>query len=174
MIVEGESDKILFSKQREWFDSLNKKVEIIPADGKQKMASKAQKYYRLAEMKGANHIIFMPDLDTDECALITRRLLKMDNMQLSITIVLKHALEAWILADRNCMRESINQSYNLSGYTDYEMHPKQKLHSLFKRHLGYNPSSVEASSKVAPYFSISRAAENNKSAMRFKLFMEGI
>lgn len=168
LIVEGDSDKILLDGQRNWFDSLGLELNIVPTYGKQNMVKTAMKHHKIAILCGASNIIFLPDQNGDVCALVTRQRIGMDSQDRAVTIVMKRELEAWILADGQCVRDTLNVSYSPAGQTDRELNPKQKLHSILKRTLGYFPTEIEATTMIASRFSISRAAMNNTSAKRFK------
>ena len=175
LIVEGDCDKIIFESQLGWCDSLGLHVQIVPSGGKLNMIKKARAHYNTAINCGANIVIFLPDKNGDECALVTRSRIGMDNLDRATTIVMKRELEAWILADGQCVRECICMQYRPAGQTDAEVEPKQKLQCQLKRKLGYLPSSsIEIAKMVAPHFSIHRAARNNTSAKRFKEFIESI
>ena len=87
---------------------------------------------------------------------------------------MKRELEAWILADGQCIRDSIGIDCRPCGQTDAEMDPKQKLLSTLQSKLGYLPTEIEVATLVAPYFSIVRAAIANTSAKRFKELIESI
>lgn len=174
LIVEGDSDKILFENQMEWFKSFGFELTIITAGGKTNMIKKARSHYNVAILSGAKNVIFLPDQLGDDCAIITRQQIGMNSMPQVATIVMKQELEAWILADGICIENSVGLSYSPPGQTDTENFPKNRLRSLLNRKLGYLPTTVEASSIVAPHFSIDRAASNNTSAKRFKDFIERI
>ncbi len=171
LIVEGNSDHILLHTQSSWFQSFGFQCTIIPTRGKGNMAKTATKHCRIATLRAANNIIFLPDQDADACALVTRQRIGVNSQHNAVTIVIKRELEAWILADSQCIQDS-HKPYNPAGQTDAEPDPKQKLHSILKHALGYFPTTVEAVKLVSPYFSIHRAATNNTSAKRFKKFIE--
>jgi hypothetical protein len=173
-IVEGDSDKIILEGQHDWFSSLGLEYYIVPTYGKKKMIQSAMKHYRIAILQCCNNIIFLPDQNSDQCALVTREKLGMDSRDRSVTIVMKRELEAWILADGQCIRDSIGVDYRPSGQTDYEINPKQKLLSTLQRKLGHFPTELEVATLIAPHFSIIRAAVANTSAKRFKEFIERI
>jgi len=175
LIVEGDSDRLLLLEQQDWFNALGIEVEIVPTDGKINMIKKAKNFYKIAFFhQGVDFIIFLPDQNSDLCALVTRQKIGMDTQEKSVTIVLKRELEAWILADGNSIRDSIELQYSPSGITDTISNPKQNLHSLLKRKLDHFPTTLEAISCVKSYFSIERAANNNQSARRFKDFVENL
>lgn len=175
IIVEGDSDKTILESQLNWFDTLGLKANIIPTGGKQNMIKKARAHYNAAVSLGADRVIYLPDKHGDACALVTREKIGFDGIRKATTIVVKCELEAWILADGQCVRNCICMQYNPSGQTDAEVDPKQKLQCQLKRKLGYLPSSsIEVAKIVAPHFSIHRAARNNTSAKRFKEFIESI
>ncbi len=98
----------------------------------------------------------------------------MDLVNRAVTIVMKRELEAWILADGQCIQDSVGINYRPSGQTNAEMDPKQRLLSILKRKLGYLPAEIEVATLVAHCFLIPRAAITNTSAKRFKDFIEGI
>ena len=173
-IVEGDSDKIILDGQRNWFSSLGLELDIVPTYGKQSMIKSAMKHYRIALAQGYSNIVFLPDQNGDTCALVTREKIDMDSKDRAITIVMKRELEAWILADGQCIRNSIGVNYRLSGQTDAEMNPKQRLLSILQRKLTYFPTEIEVAMLTAPHFSIARAAMANTSAKRFKDFIERI
>lgn len=174
LIVEGPSDKIIFKGQNNWFDSLGIESEISPTYGKGKMVKAAEKYYKIARYQNANYIIFLPDQNSDACALVTRQKIGMNSYNKAVTIVMKLQMEAWILADSQCLRDSIRIHYSPAGITDVMVNPKLKLFSIMKNKLGYRPGEVEAAYIAAPHFSIERAAKHNNSARRFKEFIESI
>ncbi len=174
LIVEGDCDEILLESQLDWFNSLGLYVKIVPTDGKLNMIKKARAHYTAAINCGANKVIFLPDKHGDECALVTRRRIGMNGLDRATTIVIKCEMEAWILADGQCVRACIGMQYRPAGQTDTEVDPKQKLQTQLKRKYGYLPSGLEAAKLVASHFSIHRAARNNTSAKRFKEFIENI
>lgn len=174
LIVEGDSDKIILGGQSNWFDSLGLELNIIPTDGKQNMIKTAMKHYRIGILSSANKIIFLPDQNSDKCALITRQKIGINSLKGAVTIVMKIEMEAWILADGQCIQDSIRLSYRPPGQTDKVISPKHKLCNILKRKLGYLPSTVEMATILTPYFSIERASLNNTSAKRFKEFIERI
>ncbi len=174
LIVEGDSDKILFDGQRDWFKSLGYELNIIPVYGKPNMIKTAIKHYKIAILSNASNIIFLPDQNHDVCALVTREKIGTDSKDRAVTIVMKRELEAWILADGQCVQHCVCIQYAPAGQTDEEIDPKQKLKNLLKRKLGYFPTDIEAAKIAAPYFAINRAAMNNTSAKRFKEFIERI
>lgn len=173
-IVEGDSDKIILNGQRNWVSSLGLEFDIYPTYGKPNMIKSALKHYRIARLYDFSNIIFLPDQNSDQCALVTRQKIGMDSKERAVTIVLKRELEAWILADGQCIRDSLGINYRPSGQTDAEMDPKQRLLSILKSKLGYLPTEIEVAMLVAPCFSITRAAIANTSAKRFKDFIERI
>lgn len=173
-IVEGDSDKIILDGQRNWFSSLGLEYDIVPTGGKKNMIRSAMRHYRIAHLTGSSNIIFLPDQNGDICALVTRQRISMNSKDRAVTIVLKRELEAWILADGQCIRDSVGINYRPSGQTDAEMDPKQRLLSILKSKLGYLPTEIEVATLVAPCFSITRAAIANTSAKRFKEFIESI
>ena len=173
-IVEGDSDKIILDGQRTWFEQLGLDFDIFPTYGKQNMIKSAMKHYRVALMQGYSNIVFLPDQNGDPCALVTREKIGMDSKDRAVTIVMKRELEAWILADGQCIRDSVGIDYRPSGQTDAEMDPKQRLLSILKSKLGYLLTEIEVATLVAPCFSITRAAMANASAKRFKEFIERI
>ena len=173
-IVEGESDKIILDGQRNWFSSLGLEYDIVPTGGKKSMIKSAMKHYRIALLTDSSNIVFLPDQNGDTCALVTRRMIGMDSEDRAVTIVLKRELEAWILADGQCIRDSVGINYRPSGQTDAEIDPKQRLLSILKSKLGYLLTEIEVATLVAPCFSITRAAIANTSAKRFKDFIESI
>ena len=174
LVVEGNSDVILFKEQSQWFESMGLDTQIISTDGKSNMKIKARKYCCFSRSPDVQHLLFFPDQDMDICALQTCQKLNVDALDKVTIIVLKRQLEAWILADSECINSTIDTSYHLSGQTDNILDPKRELFSLFHRKLGYTPSEVEITSWVAPYFSIERAARSNTSANRFKQLIETI
>lgn len=174
LIVEGYSDVLLLNGQRTWFDSLGLDMNIVPTGGKKEMIRSAIKHYRIAILCGAHSVIFLPDKNSDECALVTRRRIGIDGLKRATTIVMKRELEAWILADGQCVQECIHMQYSPAGQTDTEVDPKQKLQTQLKRKYGYLPSGLEAARMVSLHFSVHRAARNNTSAKRFKEFIESI
>lgn len=174
LIVEGDSDGTLLKGQLIWFASLGLDVTIVRTGGKKEMIRSAMKHYKIARLCGANAVIFLPDQNSDECALVTRRRIGMDGLERATTIVMKCELEAWILADGQCVQACICMQYSPAGQTDTEVDPKQKLQTQLKRKYGYLPTGLEAANIVAPHFSIHRAARNNTSAKRFKEFIESI
>jgi hypothetical protein len=173
-IVEGDSDKIILNGQHNWFSSLGLEYDIVPTGGKKSMIKSAMKHYRIALLTDSSNIIFLPDQNGDTCALVTRQIIGMDSKDRAVTIVLKRELEAWVLADGQCIQDSVGINYRPSGQTDAEMNPKQKLLSILKGKLGYLPAEIEVATLVAPCFSITRAARANTSAKRFKEFIESI
>jgi hypothetical protein len=174
LIVEGDSDKIILDGQSNWFRSLGLEFDIFPTGGKKNMIKSAMKHYRIALLLNCCSIFFLPDQNSDQCALVTREKIGMDSKDRAATIVMKRELEAWILADGQCIRDSMGINYRPSGQTDAEMSPKERLLSLMRRKLGYCPTEIEVAMRVAPCFSITRAAMANTSAKRFKEFIEKI
>lgn len=174
LIVEGDSDKILFDSQRRWFDYLGLELDIVPTYGKQNMIKTAKKHYKISIIRSANSIVFLPDQNGDVCALVTRQRIGINSLDKAVTIVIKREIEAWVLADGQCIRDSIHVQYSPAGQTDMEVDPKQKLHSILKSKFGYLPTNIEAAKMLASNFSINRAAMNNTSAKRFKEFIESV
>lgn len=166
LIVEGLSDNILLNEQRQWFSSLGIETDIITAGGKSNMIRKALKFYKTSIASGASHVIFLPDQNGDQCALVTRNKVNADHLPGSTTLVVKRELEAWILADRRCINCTLDPNYHTSGTTDNVSSPKQTLFSLIDKKLGYIPTAVEAAKIFADQFSIVRAAVANRSAQR--------
>lgn len=174
LIVEGDSDKVIFENQRSWFDSLGLELYIVTTYGKTNMVKTAKKHYKIATLCNADSIVFLPDQNGDECALCTRRKIGMDSRPKAVTVVMKRKMEAWILADGQCIRNSIHLQYSPAGKTDDEIYPKRRLSLILKRKLNYFPTEVEAATLLAPHFSIHRAAVNSTSVKRFKEFIENI
>jgi hypothetical protein len=174
LIVEGDSDKIIINSQNSWFNNLGLHFNIITTGGKINMIKTASKHYNMAIIQNAKNVIYLPDQNNDECPLITRKNIGVDNKKGAKTIVLKRELEAWILADSKCIRNSINIQYAPAGQTDKEINPKEKLHSMIENKLGYSPTTLEAATLIAPHFSINRASNYNTSAKRFKEYIENI
>lgn len=174
LIVEGDSDKIILDGQRNWFSSLGLEYDIIPTYCKTKMIQSAMKHYRVALLRGCCSILFLPDQNNDQCALVTREKIGMDSQDRAVTIVMKRELEAWILADGQCLWDCVGINLRPSGQTDDEIYPKKKLLSSLRHKLGYWPTEVEVAILVTPCFSITRAAMANTSAKRFKEFIEEI
>lgn len=174
LIVEGDSDEVIFKSQKNWFDSLGINFNIRTTGGKQSMIRKAKNHYKVAFWENADYVIFLPDQNGDMCALATREKIGLDSYSKVKTIVMKLEMEAWILADGQCIRNSINIVYEPPGQTDRIVDPKSKLFSIMKKFPGFVPIEKLAAEIVAPYFSIERAARNNTSAKRFKEFIENI
>lgn len=173
LIVEGPSDEIIFRYQCDWLKSLGiEKVAIRPADGKDKMIRDAQKHYRTSISQGADIVIFLLDQDNDVCAMATRTKLKVESLDKACVIVVKRELEAWLLADGQCIRNTFRCNYHASGQTDSFMSPKDKLQAITRQQLGYPLTETEYAYRIAPHFSIFRAASNNTSAKRFKEFVK--
>lgn len=166
LIVEGLSDNILLDEQRQWFLSLGMEIDIITAGDKHNMIRKALKFYNASIASGATHVIFLPDQNGDQCALVTRKKVNADDLPGATTLVIKRELEAWILADRHCINCTLDPNYHTSGTTDNVLNPKQTLFSLIHKKLGYTPSTVEAAKMFADQFSIVKAAVANHSAQR--------
>ena len=166
LIVEGLSDKILFNEQRQWFSSKGVEIDIIVAGNKHTMITKALKFYKASIISGATNIIFLPYQNGDQCALVTRGRMHADNLPGATTLVIKRELEAWILADSNCINCKLDPNYHTSGITDNLSNPKQILISMFQKKLGYTPTTVESVKMFADRFSIEQAAHANKSAKR--------
>ena len=173
LIVEGQSDSIIFNKQAQWFKSRGIDFQVILANGKSEMIKKARKLYKTSIYSGAQYVIFLPDQDSDTCGLVTRERIDVDSLPNAVTIALKRALEAWILADRDCINSIIDLKYRTSGQTDFIQNPKERLLNMMERKYGYRPTAVEAALKVAPFFSLDRASKTNTSTKRFKQFIEG-
>jgi len=175
LIVEGKSDKKLFSSLEEWFHSHEIQVKIIIAGSKKELIRDALKHYKLAFYNGADKVLFLPDQNGDPCALYTKQkfqnILHLNNIDI---IVLKKELEAWILADGECIRRIIRSDYNPSGITDNIDNPKENLHAKLRRYLKHPVTTNEAIECVSPYFSIERAARYNTSAKRFKNIIENL
>jgi len=167
LIVEGLSDKIILDEQRQWFLSLGMEIDIIVAGDKITMIRKALKFYKASIISGATRVIFLPDQNGDQCALVTRKRINADNLPNATTSVMQRELEAWILADHNCINCTIDPNYHTSGITDNVINPKQNLFSMIKRKLGYEPTTVESAKIFANQFSIVQAANANNSAKRF-------
>ena len=165
-VVEGPSDSILLNEQRPWFLSLGIGIEIITTNGKDNMVRKAIKYYNTSIISGADKVVFLPDQHGDTCALVTRGILGVDSLPHATTLVIKRELEAWILADSNCVNCALNCNYHAPGTTDNIIDPKAKLFSVVYRNRGYIPSSVEAAKLFCRHFSIEKAAVQNNSAKR--------
>lgn len=174
LIVEGDSDRIILNGQHSWFSSLGIEFDIFPTYGKKNMIKTAIKHYHAALIGGFDNIIFLPDQNADACALVTRQMIGIDSKDKAITIVMKRELEAWILADGQCFRDSLDINFRPSGQTDTEMDPKQKLLSILQNKIGYLPTEIEVATLLAPHFSIVRAATANTSASRFKNFVVNI
>jgi hypothetical protein len=174
IMVEGASDKEILEKQNTFFNSLGLEVKIQPMGGKKNMIKKARNHYNIAKLSGASHIIFLPDLDRDECALVTRKLVGMDDAKDSVVIVIKRELEAWLLADWRCIETLLGAGHRPAGQTDAEHDPKQKMYSIFRKKFRYNPTETELAKFVSQHFSIDRASHNNTSVKRFKEFLENI
>lgn len=172
--VEGYSDQILLNGQNNWFKSLGFDINIYQTGGRGTMIKKARGYNWMATLDGAKQIIFMPDLNTDACAMLTRENLGMDSEKNTVTIVMIRELEAWVLADGEAIQNSIGVEYRPAGQTDTEAYPKRKLHSLMANKLGYPPTATLACKIVAPHFSIQRAANYNTSAKRFTDYLKKI
>ena len=172
LIVEGLSDTIIFNMQRQWFESHGVDFQVISADGKSEMIKKAHKFYRTSILSGAQYVVFLPDQNGDTCALVTRQRVNVDSLPNATTIALKRELEAWILADRDCMNSAIDPNYHTSGQTDSIQYPKDILFSIIERKKGYRPTTAEAAKMVAPLFSIDRASVANTSTKRFKHYIE--
>lgn len=174
LIVEGNSDIILFKSQSHWFESMGIDTQIISTGGKTCMIKSARKYCCFARNPDVQNILFLPDQDMDSCVIQTCEKFNINASDKIKIIALKRELEAWILADAECINSIIDINYHPSGQTDYILDPKRTLSDMFRRKLGYIPSEVEVSSLVAPCFSIERAARSNTSASRFKLYIETI
>jgi len=171
LIVEGPSDEIILCGQKNWFKSLGLEIDIHPTGGR---INKARKYYNMAKYINSEKTIFLPDQETDICAIITRQKIGIDSLNNAVTIVIQRKLEAWILADGECIQKSIGIPYRPAGQTDTEVDCKNKLYNMIKHKKGYLPTSMQAAKIVAEHFSINRAARNNTSVKRFKDFIENI
>lgn len=167
LIVEGQSDKIVFESQGDWFSQLGFEVTVRRTRGKPEMCKKARKFHRAETILGSQKAIFLPDQHGDPCATYTREKVGMNDCPCAITVVLKRELEAWILADGKAVTKATGKQYQPAGQTDSVRDPKQELTARFSRAFGYNPSEVEMASEISQYFSLARAAKYNTSAKRF-------
>lgn len=174
IIVEGPSDEIILGGQRDWLASLGLEISVHSTGGRASMLRKARQYYKMARYADSDMVIFLPDQDTDVCAMSTRDKIDVDELSGAVTVVLKRELEAWVLADGECVEASVGLSYSPAGQTDTELDCKTKLQNLIKRKKGYLPTTMQVARMVAEDFSISRAARNNTSAKRFKDLVESI
>lgn len=174
LIVEGPSDEKVLRGQGNWFKKLGLEVDIHPTGGRPNMIKKAIEYYKLAKYTGSEKTIFLPDQEIDICPMITRQKIGIDSLpeDEAVTIVIKRELEAWILADGQCIRDSIGGHYHPAGQTDTEINSKEKLKHILKHKKSHKPTTMEAAKIVTNHFSITRAAINNTSAKRFKDFLE--
>lgn len=174
LIVEGDSDKIILEAQRKWIESFGCELDdIIVTEGKPSMIKKVAEHYNVAMIRKIGRVIFLPDQDDDNCALVTRKNIGVDYKPKADCIVLKLALEAWILADKRCIQNCIANSYHLSRNTDNIKDPKDKLLSILRR-VYIIDTSVEIADIVATHFSIDRATNYNTSAKRFKDYLKNI
>ncbi|GAB6098136.1 hypothetical protein JCM16358_00150 [Halanaerocella petrolearia] len=174
LIVEGTSDKIIFKKLRDWFEDKGLEiVNIINANGKSNMYKKAHDHYEVCKyVYQVDYMIFIPDLDNDSEEEIKDKL-DFDD-EICRTSILIKSLEAWILADGQCIRDSLNINYSPSGMTDVINNPKQRLFNLYKGKKDYVPTEVEAANFFASNFSIERAVNKNNSVLSFKRLIKNI
>ncbi len=174
-IVEGDSDEIIFNTLKNYLKNKNIQLEIVPTYGKSNMLKKARKHYKACKcLHNAEYVIFFPDLDNDICPeIIKNNICVSENNDVKVNVIVKE-LEAWILADQDCISSTLNISYHSSGFTDEIIKPKVKLCNIVRKNLGYNPSEIECAKLFSQKFSIERSKELNNSANRLWNFIENL
>lgn len=168
LIVEGRSDELLFKDIYDWFSSKSIEVIVRSAEGKPNIFKKADKHFHSCIYgEGVDHVIFIVDLDySTEADLISKFKINGDPSKYSIHISIKE-LEAWFLADGDCLSEILGTPYQPSGFTDTIDNPKEVLQLMFRKKFGFIMTEVELVKKIVQHFSLDRAAKNNCSAENF-------
>lgn len=177
LIVEGDSDEIIFNALRNWFETYNINLVVVPTYGINKMIKKSRKHYKACKyFHNAKYVIFMPDLNSYNCPIFLMNEIELDNYNDAILNVMVKELEAWILADEGCINNSIpiGSNYHTSGFTDDINNPKVKLFNIVKKKLKFWPTEIEAANLFASNFSIERAENHNNSVIRFHNIIKNI
>ena len=172
IITEGLSDISILNSLNSWFSEKELEVMFINAESKSKMIKNARKHYQTSIYSGCEYVIFLVDQNGEPCVTAVKDKIQLDNIRRVNKLVLKREMEAWMLADGQAIRTATSVHYFPSGMTDRMDDPKQTLKNIFKRGLGYAPTTLEMADSISPYFSIDRSAGNNTSALRFKNIIE--
>lgn len=170
LIVEGPSDKRFFEKLYEQFYRHTQfEVFVRPAGGKPRIFNKAQHHFHSCIYgEGADHVIFIVDIDqSTEVNTLAKFKINGDPSKYSVHVVIRE-LEAWFLADGNCLSKVLDTLYQPSGYTDKIENPKEKLQMMFKKKFGYILTEMEMVDKIIEHFSLDSASQYNNSARKFK------
>ncbi|MGF7184100.1 hypothetical protein GGQ84_000180 [Desulfitispora alkaliphila] len=175
LVVEGQSDRIFFSSLIDYFKNYGVSIDIIDTGGRPSMFKNAEKHYKACKYGlGADFVIFMPDIDNDVSVDITAEKVKVcsgDNYKVSVIV---RELEAWILADGNCINQVLDSDYQPSGITDNIVNPKEKLTHMIYDKLNLKLTAFEIAQKFSPHFSVFRAEQNNNSLNYFLQIIKGL
>lgn len=168
IVVEGLSDKDIIKGLSGWFENIGLTVDIITAHDKTRMVKSSRKHFHACIWQGSRIVFFLVDQNADACVLETRNRFDVDSESAVVVSVVKSKLEAWILADGQCIRKCFGTTYTPAGMTDSIRNPKELLFTMFTRKYNYRPTERVVTKMVAPHFSLERASLNNTSARYFR------
>ncbi len=175
LIVEGNSDKILFSSLEKWFKERKIDIEIIESGGKSRMKKNFHKHLKTCKyLLQTEYVIFLPDQDGDSTIEDTISSFPVArDFNYSISVLAKE-LEAWILSDSTCLNLSFGINRAPAGYTDNIVNPKEVLISLVMKTLKHEITNIEIINILKTTFSLNKAKQNNNSARNFVDLIESL
>ena len=133
IVVEGISDKDIVKGLSEWFEKIGLTVEIITAGDKHRIEKNSRKHFDAQIGQGSKIVFFLVDQDVDACVLETRSRFDVNGKRRALVSVVTHKMEAWVLADGQCIRQCFGTPYAPSGMTDHIRNPKERLFTMFTR-----------------------------------------
>lgn len=166
IVVEGTSDLIFLKQNAPWWRQKGFVLKVRQAQGRPRLIRDAQKHLDLLRQQGCHYVLFLLDQDQDPCAPATaRRLANLRREPDVLVCVCVRELEAWFLADGQALQVATGTTFSHLP-TDSLRDAKAQLKRLFQRRIGKFPTEVEMARRIAPHFSLERAAQGNRSAAR--------
>jgi Domain of unknown function (DUF4276) len=168
-IGEGDSEQmVLESRLFKAFCKKNKIhiVGVFNAGGGSKFKTENDeigKFFEIFDDRDAEKIFILTDSEEDPCITFTRDAIFKYNTEKQIDIVAVKALEAWFLADTNCLKKILGHAFvEIASPEKTDGKPFEKIKKSFQKNGVNGPGSkVRCAHKMIKNgFSIENAAQH--------------
>ena len=162
-ICEGKTEKKILESQafKNILTSLNLDIvePVIDAEGKDKLLPRALNAFT-EELKnqGAEAIVILTDRDKDVCITFTKQ--RITNDPSYVIIVAVKTIEAWFLADSDCMSTVLKKTYGIENPEDVEAFAEIKKALVEYTGRGANDKILLSGMMIRNGFSVANAAKH--------------
>ncbi len=138
IICEGRTEEILFLSKnfKGWLSSKNIiLIDVVYAEGSGNLLpNNITRYVESLELRGAEKIIIITDLDNDTCITSTKQ--RINARPHDIVVIAVKQIEAWFLACTDTMRKVLKQASFEFAYPENEQMPFETINQLFVTNVG--------------------------------------